>query len=414
MRNFATIGQELKNSKFLKVADASELEKYNLKLRNNLRPLGDMAAWVQKNYEFRHNLMLETYEYRSKEDQDDIFRTVDKNFINSLNLELQLLGICVKPASILQLIESMFAVDFHPTKDYIDKMRGKWDGVDRLDSFCSRINRSGYCKKMLHIWMRSMVAQMMGIDQSYANSVMFILVSPKQGLHKSTFMKKLLPDELQEYYTDDFSLNQKALALRKTVEFAIVNDDEMDKENPKKAAFMKTLLQCNRPSFRGAYRKHINKLPRVASFVGTSNTRELLVDKTGSRRFLILEPEGMINVEGINYEQIYAQLIDEIDKGMATYFSNDDEKELQEHNLPYYVKSDVEKLIEKFYREPAENVEAQPVVEVNAKEMMTNLARHNAKLIRETSLCTFSKTLKSMFGNPIHTKLGNVYRLVML
>lgn len=40
--------------------------------------------------------------------------------------------------------------------------------------------------------------------------------------------------EVQDYYTDDFSLNQKGNAQRKIVEFAIINDDELDKETPKK------------------------------------------------------------------------------------------------------------------------------------------------------------------------------------
>lgn len=40
--------------------------------------------------------------------------------------------------------------------------------------------------------------------------------------------------------------------------------------------------------------------PRIASFVGTTNERHVLTDRTGSRRFLIIEPDGIINVEGIN------------------------------------------------------------------------------------------------------------------
>ena len=35
-----------------------------------------------------------------------------------------------------------------------------------------------------------------------------------------------------------------------------------------------------------------NQLPRIASFVGTTNERRVLTDRTGSRRFLILEPEA--------------------------------------------------------------------------------------------------------------------------
>jgi predicted P-loop ATPase len=68
---------------------------------------------------------------------------------------------------------------------------------------------------------------------------------------------------------------------------------------------MKTLMQTMKPSFIGAYKKNFNRLPRSASFTGTSNQRELLTDRSGSRRFLILEPDGMINIESIEHDAIY-------------------------------------------------------------------------------------------------------------
>ena len=61
---------------------------------------------------------------------------------------------------------------------------------------------------------------------------------------------------------------------------------------------MKTLMQTMKPSFIGAYKKNFNRLPRAASFTGTSNSRELLTDRTGSRRFLNLEPDSITESEG--------------------------------------------------------------------------------------------------------------------
>ena len=51
-------------------------------------------------------------------------------------------------------------------------------------------------------------------------------------------------------------------------------------------------------------------------------SRELLTDRTGSRRFLILEPDSMIDVEGIEHDQIYAQLLQEIEQGEPYYLSS--------------------------------------------------------------------------------------------
>ena len=76
---------------------------------------------------------------------------------------------------------------------------------------------------------------------------------------------------------------------------------------------LKSMMQTLKPSFIGAYKKNFNQLPRIASFVGTTNERHVLTDRTGSRRFLILEPDGIINVEGINHDQLYAQVLHEIE-----------------------------------------------------------------------------------------------------
>lgn len=65
-------------------------------------------------------------------------------------------------------------------------------------------------------------------------------------------VRKSLPPELTDYYTDDFSLNLKGNAQRKMVEFAVINMDEFDKENPKKMPMLKTLMQTMKPSFIGS------------------------------------------------------------------------------------------------------------------------------------------------------------------
>ncbi|MED9897102.1 MAG: VapE family protein, partial [Prevotella sp.] len=328
--------------------------------------------------------------------------------INSIAIEVQEAGIFVRDHFVERLIKSKYAKPYHPIRFYINKVNGTWDGKERISDFLRRINQSDYCQKMGRIWLRAMVAQMAGIDANHANSVMLTLVSPTQGLHKSTFLRNLLPLELRDYYTDDFSLNQKGNAQRKIVEFAIINDDELDKENPKKMPMMKTLMQTMKPSFIGAYKKNFNRLPRAASFTGTSNSRELLTDRTGSRRFLILEPDSMIDVEGIEHDQIYAQLLQEIEQGEPYYFSKADEQEMQVHNEPYYVKTDLERSITSRFRIFEAGEEA---IKMSASTVLGKLKEQKVKGIENITINTFSKILTRLFGSPIHTNLGNLYAI---
>ena len=396
--------EDFRKEKEQKVAD--EEAQYKKRSRNYLRPIADMQKWLLENYEFRYNVITDVFEYRKKTEHD--FEIIDKYAINTIAIEVQEAGIFVRDHFVERLIKSKYAQPYHPIRSYINQVRGTWDGKDRIGDFLRRINHSDYCQKMGRIWLRAMVAQMAGYDEKHANSVMLTLVSTTQGLHKSTFLRSLLPNGLRDYYTDDFSLNQKGNAQRKIVEFAIINDDELDKENPKKMPLMKTLMQTMKPSFIGAYKKNFNRLPRAASFTGTSNSRELLTDRTGSRRFLILEPDSMIDVEGIEHDQIYAQLLQEIEQGEPYYFSKADEQEMQVHNEPYYVKTDLERSITSRFRIFEAGEEA---IKMSASTVLGKLKEQKVKGIENITINTFSKILTRLFGSPIHTNLGNLYAI---
>ncbi len=394
-----------------------EEAQYRKRSRNYLRPIDDMQQWLLAHYDFRYNVITDVFEYRKKPQheakvsdgklqEEPSFAIIDKYAINTIAIEVQEAGIFVRDHFVERLIKSKYAKPYHPIRSYINKVKGTWDGKDRITDFLTRINHSNYCLKMGRIWLRAMVVQMAGIDLQHANSVMLTLVSPTQGLHKSTFLRSLLPPELSDYYTDDFSLNQKGNAQRKIVEFAIINDDELDKENPKKMPMMKTLMQTMKPSFIGAYKKNFNRLPRSASFTGTSNKRELLTDRTGSRRFLILEPDGMIDVEGIEHQQIYAQLLDEIERGEPYFFSKADEKEMEQHNQPYYVKDELENTITRYYRKLANGEEG---LKLSAESMLEKMRKLQVKGIENVNLRNFSRALTRLFGNPLHTQYGNLY-----
>ena len=323
-----------------------EEAKYHKRSHSYLRPIDDMQQWLLAHYDFRYNVITYVFEYRKKPQ--------------------------------------------HEANDSDSKPQHEANNFDIIDKYATN----------------TIEVQEAGIDQQHANSVMLTLVSPTQGLHKSTFLRSLLPPELRDYYTDDFSLNQKSNAQRKIVEFAIINDDELDKENPKKMPMMKTLMQTMKPSFIGAYKKNFNRLPRSASFTGTSNKRELLTDRTGSRRFLILEPEGMIDVEGIEHQQIYAQLMDEIERGEPYFFSKSDEKEMEQHNQPYYVKNELETAITRYYHKLTEGEEG---LKMSAETMLEKLRKLHVKGIENVNLRSFSRALTRLFGNPLHTQYGNLY-----
>ena len=374
-----------------------------------LMPVREMKQFVANTFEVRHNVITDVYEFRQK--GDNAWRPLDERGFNTIACGIEEANIFCLDSRIKHWLRSDFATDYHPVRQWLDAVRGKWDGVDRTADLFSRISPYRYCREMGRIWLRAVVSQWLGYDTEHANAVMLLLVSPQQGLHKSTFVRELLPPELRDYYTDDFSLSAKGNAQRKLVEFAIVNIDEFDKENPKKMPELKTLMQTMKPSFIGSYKKNFNRLPRIASFVGTSNSRQLLHDRTGSRRFLILEPKEMIRTGGIDYVQLYAQMIHEVEAGLPTYFTKAQEREMQRRNQRYTVKDEVETLFSTFFRPARDNKEG---VLITAEEILQKLSAQDVHVVRHFSPTSFGHRLVDMGLTPRHTRRGSVYRLVEL
>lgn len=89
---------------------------------------------------------------------------------------------------------------------------------------------------------------------------------------------------------------------RRLAEMGLLNLDEFDKFSPAKMPLLKNLMQMASLSLCKAYQKNYRSLPRIASFIGTSNRKDLLTDPTGSRRFICVEVERPIDCEAIEYD----------------------------------------------------------------------------------------------------------------
>lgn len=428
--------EEAQRQKAAAQQQASAASRYEQRKEAYLRPIQEMAEFIGREYEFRHNVVRDSYEYRRREQPtggdaadgavsenaadgtgianaaDGGWLPVDERQMNTIMNRVQDEGrvLCLK-SLVQQRVRSELAKDYHPVAEWLDSVRGTWDGEDRVSDLARRISTSDYCQRMVPVWLRAVVAQWLGADERHANAVMLMLVSERQGLHKSTFFHELLPEALESYYTDDFTMASKGNAERKLVEFALVNIDEFDKLNPRKQPDLKTLMQTLRPSFIKAYKSHFNQLPRIASFVGTSNSRQLLTDRTGSRRFLILEPDGIINVDGIDHRQLYAQLVTEVEQGERYYFTKEEEAEMQRVNERYYRLTPLEQLFCQFFRAPAEGEEGQ---QLSASQLMTQLAPHAPSLLRGVSETAFGNMLRRLQIHKDHLHDGNYYSVVRL
>ena len=196
----------------------------------------------------------------------------------------------------------------------------QWDGVDRVTPLAVRISRKPMWVKGFHRWMLGVAAQWLGQAQDCANAVAPMLVSREQGKRKSSFCKILMPKELTPYYIDKFDLTSESGCEQKLSLFGLINMDEFDKYRAGQMPALKNLMQMTTLTFRRAHRPAFSHLPRIASFIGTSNMTDLLTDPTGSRRFLCAEVDDKIDCTPPDHAQLFAQLKAELVGGERYWF----------------------------------------------------------------------------------------------
>ena len=365
-----------------------------------------LEAYLLAHYDFRFNVLTEQTEYRRK--GENLFRQMEQRTLNTLCIDARYRGINCWDKDVSRLLLSEKVAAYHPFVDYLAGLP-KWDGEDRVSELAFRVSDKPMWVNGFHRWMLAMVAQWMGMEGQCANAVAPLLVSTEQGRCKSTFCSILLPDELQKFYIDKFDLTSESGCEQKLSLFGLINMDEFDRYSVRSMATLKNLMQLKRLTFRKSHRNYYSQLPRIASFIGTSNQKELLTDTTGSRRFLCVEVKGKINCTRPDYLQLYAQLKEELLNGERYWFSSEEEHDIQMNNRMFYKHSPEEDVFFRCFRLPESGEES---VLLSPTEIFCRLQKKFPAAFRGGSPSRMGKVLTSMGVEKVRSKYGISYRVV--
>ncbi|NDV60785.1 VapE domain-containing protein, partial [Bacteroides sp. 519] len=152
------------------------------------------------------------------------------------------------------------------------------------------------------------------------------------------------------YYTDSIDFSRKRDAELYLNRFALINIDEFDQISPTQQGFLKHILQKPVVNVRKPYANAVLEMQRYASFIATSNQMDLLTDPSGSRRFICIEVIGVIDTGPIDYNQLYAQAMHEIDNGERYWFNQQEEQIMTEHNRDFEQIPAEEQLFDRYFR----------------------------------------------------------------
>ena len=379
-----------------------------------------VELFLQENYLFRNNVLNGKVEFanKPKEGQEAEFRTLTQQALNSIILRAKREDIAEggsPKTDIMEYINSEEVMRFDPVREYLDGLPA-WDGRNHVAQLFSRIpNLSSEQSSFLAIWMRSMVAHWLQMDVLHGNECVPTLIGP-QGCGKTTFLQRLLPPHLRQYYLDHLNLSNKFDKEMALTNNLLVNLDELDAIRPSQHPALKQTLSKSKVNGRPIYGASQEDRPRYASFVASTNNPHPLTDATGSRRYICLTiPQGMFidNTGDINYEQLYAQVLHELNVLKAPYwFNNVEVARIQEINLGYMEQKDIAEIVAVCFRKPQEGEASKSM---NSNQLLQVIQR-------EYPLVKISHSVKVQLGLAMkelgfeHTNHSNVacYKVVPL
>lgn len=338
-----------------------------------------VRQFFEQNYELRYNIMKQVEEFRPINREERVFhkkarlfsekavvmrkkeplisekaggkwqQLTDRELRRIAIEQMEQVGVAWS-IDVELYVRSAFVPNFNPVNEFLENC-GEWDRhEDYILQLASRVPTIyKEWPDRFHRWVLAMVAQWMNLSRDYGNAIVPMLIG-SQGTHKSTFCKLILPPELREYYIDDIKLDNAEQVERMLGRMLLVNIDEYNAKTAREQAKIKRILTEKDVQTRRMRSDQYMMLPRMASFIATTNDSQPLCDPTGSRRYLCCEIDGIIDTDTpINYQQLYAQAITELREGAPWYFSKAEEAEIERHNQEYRNLSSPETILTTYF-----------------------------------------------------------------
>lgn len=346
---------------------------------------------------------------------------VNDRVINTMWRHMHLLGMNVRTTDISNVLGSDFAPDFHPFREYFRQLP-PWtpgDGDDPIAALAAcvhitagpgdsdKVTRQRFGEYMGK-WLTGMVASW--LDDEEINHQILTLIG-QQGIYKTTFLRELLPQELQRYFYSNSRGTIENKDDRITLsEYGLICLDEIDTMSDADHNRLKAFVTQQCISERMPYGRFKEDRPRIASFCATGNNDLFLNDIAGNRRWLVFSTDSidMDAAKAISRDRVFAQAYYNFKKGSCHYFTRNEINEIEHYNRHFTVPSPEEELITSYFRPP------HPGETYKLLNATNILERISACYRQRLSTKKIGTIMKKIGFEQIRTCSGRTYKVVEL
>ena len=237
--------------------------------------------YLDEKYNIRFNTIALELEIQLKENMGNWFVLN----INSLLIELAQSGIDINMNKLEILVRSHLIQQYNPIREYFENLE-TWDGENYIKNLCQYLKTNDDEAFYYHFEKWLTRAVLCSLTKGYVNKQSLVLAS-HQNSGKSSFLRFLIPPKLENYYTENISIDKDGIiSICKNL---ICNLDELAVLSKSDVNTLKSFISKSSANIRLPYARKAEFLERICSFVGSTNRTDFLTDETGSIRWLIFE-----------------------------------------------------------------------------------------------------------------------------
>ena len=305
--------------------------------------------FVNNNFYIQFNEIGLDYEIKSIGDD---LKPKPLNFA-SLYVAMINAGEKLSDKSLKTYLKSDYVTRYNPIIHYFKKLPD-WDGVDYIKQYASYVNTdddelfANHLKKWCVRAIRSI------LDPNKINKHCLVLANGEQHAGKSTYINYLIPKELKVYSSENIGTDKDSrIKLCKTF---IINLEELDVLGKSDINELKAFISHTWVNERLPYTSKSENIPRISSFIGSTNLKHFLNDKTGSVRWIVFTVLGKLDFsyskkgEEFNIDNLWSQAYKlALDPEFNAELTVEDVRVNEQRNKAYQTQSVEDELILTYY-----------------------------------------------------------------
>lgn len=262
-----------------------------------------ITKYINKKYRIRFNMISLDYE----------INLINQSLWESLNLyslliELNKNGIEVNYNKLEIFIKSNLLERYNPIREFFLELP-KWDTkVDHVVNLASYVTTNDNNAFVYHFKKWLARAVICAMEKDKINKHCLVLANGDQHSGKSTYIQNLIPKKLSSYIAEDIGMDKDSRI--KMCKNLIINLEELSVIGRTEVNFLKSLISKVFINERLPYERRAENLPRICSFIGSTNMVDFLTDETGSVRWIIFDVIGRIDFDyskKVDIDKVWSQ-----------------------------------------------------------------------------------------------------------